>query len=160
MRKRGTQRRQVGLHPAIAAGIRRAEKQRKADMIARPMRDLFALLSTGEVFEVEGKAVMRMPEVDASVRTDDAWVEIAPAIFGWIDCWHRIEPAMRQDKLRYLAERLERGQEVTPRLVEQARAEFEAAIARIPDLDPGVITRAISTTQIAWEMEKLMGQAA
>ncbi len=146
--------RQTGMHPLIAAGIRRAEKARKADVIARPMRELFSLLATGEVCEIDGRAVMRMPEIDQGITERAEWCEIAPAIRGWIDCWARIAPDLSLYRMGVLADCLERDQGVTPRLVEQAREEFEATVRRIPETPDGTILRAITTTQIAWEMEK------
>lgn len=146
----------AGVHPIIAAGIARQAKERRAAEIARPMRELFRQLRTGEVCEVQGRAVMAMPELDASLRqcaTD--WVEIAPAIYGWVDCWTRLAPRLRQDKLRYLADRLDRGEIVTPRMVEQASEQFEAAVRMIPDMADGAIRSAVVTTQLAWEFEKI-----
>lgn len=151
--------RNTGLHPLIARGIRRAEKQRKADVIAKPMREMFALLQTGEVFEIEGRIVMKMPEVDPTIADQCEWCEIAPAIRGWIECWQRIAPDLSLYRMGVLSDRLERSAEITPRLIEQARAEFEATVARIPETPDGTILRAITTCQIAWEMEILRGGA-
>lgn len=158
--------RHIGMHPLIAAGIRRTDKEIRAAEIARPMRELFRQLKTGEVTEVpvfddEGNfiryaASMLVPELDASLRQSDTdWVEIAPAIEGWVDCWVRLSPKLRQDKLRYLADRLNRGELVTPRMVEQASEQFEAAIRMIPAMADGAIKSAVLTTQLAWEFEKI-----
>ena len=51
--------------------------------------------------------------------------------------------------------RLRDDKPITPRLVEQARAEFDATVARIPEIEDGKIASAIRTTEIAWELEKL-----
>ena len=60
-----------------------------------------------------------------------------------------------------LAARLEADKPLTPRLVEQARDEFDATVARLADIPPGQVTSAIRTTEIAWEIEKLQrGEAA
>jgi hypothetical protein len=155
MRKRAS--RCVGLHPLIAAGLHRAEKQRKAAVIASPMRALFALLATGEVHELDGLPVMRMPECDDGVTERAEWCAIAPAIRGWCDCWARIAADIRLYHMGVLADRLERGQAVTPRLVEQAREEFEATIGRIPELADGAILSAITTTKISWAMQDIGG---
>lgn len=155
--RRGTVPHQAsGVHAVVAAGMYRAEKQRKASVIARPMRALFALLASGEVNEINGRAVMRMPEIDDGITERAEWCEISPAIRGWIDCWARIAPDIGTYRMGVLADCLARGQEITPRLVEQARAEFEATIARIPDLPDGAILSAITTTRIGWEMEKII----
>lgn len=87
-----TRRRPLAIPAIIAAGIRRAEKERRANVIARPMRNLMDMLKQGEVYEIDGRAVMRMPEIDEQLATRAEWVEIAPAIDGWRDCWQRLAP--------------------------------------------------------------------
>ena len=87
-------------------------------------------------------------------------VEIAPAIEGWRDCWQRLAPDISTYYLSVLAARLRDDKPITPRLVEQARAEFDATVARIPEIEDGKIASAIRTTEIAWEMEKLQIQEA
>ena len=57
-----TRRRPLAIPAIIAAGIRRAEKERRANVIARPMRNLMDMLKQGEVYEIDGRAVMRMLE--------------------------------------------------------------------------------------------------
>ena len=150
-----TRHRPLAIPSIIAAGIRRAEKERRANVIARPMRNLMDMLKQGEVYELDGRAVMRMPEIDEQFATRAEWVEIAPAIRGWIDCWKRLAPDLRLYHMAVLADRLEADKPITPRLVEQARAEFDATVARIPEIEDGRISSAIVTTQIAWEVEKL-----
>ena len=111
--------------------------------------------------EIDGRAVMRMPEIDEQFATRAEWCEIAPAIRGWIDCWGRLAPDLRLYHMGVLADRLDADKPITPRLVEQARAEFDATVARIPEIEDGRISSAIVTTQIAWEVEKLQrGEAA
>ena len=156
-----TRRRPLAIPAIIAAGIRRAEKERRANVIARPMRNLMDMLKQGEVYEIDGRAVMRMPEVDEQFATRAEWCEIAPAIRGWIECWGRLAPDLRLYHMAVLADRLEADKPLTPRLVEQARAEFDATVARIPEIEDGRISSAIVTTQIAWEVEKMQrGEAA
>ena len=155
-----SRRRPLGIPAIIAAGIRRAEKERRAAVIARPMRNLMDMLRQGEVYEIDGRAVMRMPEIDEQFATRAEWCEIAPAIEGWRDCWQRLAPDISTYHLGVLAARLRDDKPITPRLVEQARAEFDATVARIPEIEDGKIASAIRTTEIAWEMEKLQTQEA
>lgn len=152
--------RRQALPPIIAAGLRRLERERRASIIARPMRELFALLASGEVYEIDGQPVMRMPECDPLTGVRAEWCAIGPAVRGWVDCWQRIAPDIDTTHMQILADRLEADKPITPRLVERARDEFEATIARIPTLDEGRITSAIRTTQIAWELETLIGPGA
>lgn len=155
-----TRRRPLGIPAIIAAGIRRTEKERRANVIARPMRNLMDMLKQGEVYEIDGRAVMRMPEIDEQLAARAEWVEIAPAIEGWRDCWQRLAPDISTYHLGVLAARLRDDKPITPRLVEQARAEFDATVARIPEIEDGKIASAIRTTEIAWEIEKLQKQEA
>lgn len=137
---------------SIAAGIARVERTRQAEVTAKPMRELFDMLAQGEVYEVDGVSVMHMPETGDEHA---AWCAVGPAIRGWIDLWSRIGPDIGTSKMRYLADRLDDDKPLTPRLVEQARAEFEATIARIPELPEGAITDGILRTRIAWEVERI-----
>ena len=142
---------------SITAGLARIERRERAESIAKPMRELFDMLAMGEVFEVDGVSVMQMPEVGDERA---AWCAVGPAIRGWIDCWKRIAPDIGTRKLQYLADRLDADKPITPRLVEQARDEFEQTIKRIPSLPEGAITDAILRTRIAWEFERMRRETA
>ena len=152
--------RAVTLPRWLQRGIARAERERRANVIARPMRNLMDMLRQGEVFEIDGRAVMRMPEIDEQFATRAEWCEIAPAIEGWRDCWQRLAPDISTYHLGVLADRLRDDKPITPRLVEQARAEFDATVERLADIPPGQVTSAIRTTEIAWEFEKLQRSEA
>ena len=142
---------------SISAGLARIERKEEAEHIAAPMRELFDMLAQGEVFELDGVSVMNMP---AMGDEREAWCAVGPAIRGWIDCWQRIAPDIGTRKLQYLADRLDADKPITPRLVEQARDEFEQTIKRIPSLPEGAITDAILRTRIAWEFERVRKEAA
>ncbi len=137
---------------SISAGLARIERKQEAERIAAPMRELFDMLDQGEVFELDGVSVMNMP---AMGDEREAWCAVGPAIRGWIDCWKRIARDIGTRKLQYLADRLDADKPITPRLVEQARDEFEQTIKRIPSLPEGAITDAILRTRIAWEFERM-----
>ncbi len=142
---------------SISAGLARIERKQEAERIAAPMRELFDMLAQGEVHEIDGVSVMHMPETGDEHA---AWCAVGPAIRGWIDCWKRIAPDIGTRKLQCLADRLDADKPLTPRLVEQARDEFDATVARLADIPPGQVTSAIRTTEIAWEIEKLQGSEA
>ncbi len=139
----------------LQRGIARAEKERKAAIIARPMRNLFDGLARGEAYEADGRVIMAMPEIDEKFAERAEWVEVAPAVEGWIECWKRIAPDISTYHMRVLADRLEQDKEITPRLVELARAEFDETVARIPETPDGVISSAIVACQIKWEFERI-----
>ena len=143
---------------SISAGLARIERKEKAERIAAPMRELFDMLAQGEVFELDGVSVMHMP---AMGDEREAWCAVGPAIRGWIDCWGRLAPDLRLYHMGVLADRLDDDKPLTPRLVEQARAEFDATVQRLVDIPPEQVTSAIRTTELAWEFEKLQkGEAA
>jgi len=144
---------------AIAKGMQRIEQQRKAEIIAKPMRALFAQLLSGEAYEADGKIVMQMPEYDSRFAEKADWVEVAPALNGWIDCWKRLAPEISTYHMQILSRSLDAGKTLTPRLVEKARDEFEETVSRLPDMPTETLTSAITTTQIAWEFERIQKES-
>ena len=145
---------------SITRAMRKIEMHDRAQIIAAPMRALMDLLATGEAYEIDGRVVMAMPDIDRPLAERAEWVEVPPAIEGWRDCWQRLAPDISTYYLGVLAARLRDDNPITPRLVEQARAEFDATVARIPEIEDGKIASAIRTTEIAWELEKLQTQEA
>ena len=145
---------------SITRGMRKIEKREKAQIIAAPMRALMDLLATGEAYEADGRVVMRMPDIDERFAERAEWVEVPPAIEGWRDCWQRLAPDISTYYLGVLAARLRDDKPITPRLVEQARAEFDRTVARILEIEDGRISSAIVTTQIAWEVERMQRSEA
>jgi len=156
MKKRGKRfnRMPAAIPACIAIGIKRVSRSSRADSIARPMRNLMDMLARGEVYDIDGRTVMRLPEIDERFAKQAEWCEVSPAILGWVDCWARIAPDISTKYLSILAERLAQEKPITPRLVEKARAEFDETVKRIEVTPNGVISSAIRTTQIAWEFEK------
>ena len=138
--------------------IERVEKERRANLIARPMRNLFDILSRGEAYEIDGQIVMRMPEIDEAFAEKADWVVVAPAIEGWVDCWQRIAPELSTYNMKVLAGRLSSNKPLSPRLVEQARSEFDETVRRLIDVPPDVVSSAITTTQIAWQFEQMQNE--
>lgn len=140
---------------AIEKGMQRIERKKKTEIIAKPMRALFQVLLGGEVDEIDGKVVMQMPDYDYRFAEKAEWVEVPPAISGWIDCWKRLAPEISTYHMQVLSRSLDEGKAITPRLVEKARDEFEATVSRLPDMPTETLISAITTTQIAWEFEKM-----
>lgn len=130
--------------PAVLA-MRRIEMER----IAGPVRELFALLEAGEVFEAEGRPVMRSHDAPA------CWVEVAPVLDGWIDCLVRLAPDLPCRALGQLSRFLKGGLPISPALVAQARAEFEPQAARVADARAEDVRLATLGAQVAWEVERL-----
>lgn len=145
--------------PRVMAGmfgrIDQIEKERRAAAIAKPMRNLMDLLASGEAYEANGQVVMRMPEIDQVFAERAEWVEVAPAVESWIDCWRRLAPDLPSYSLGVMAKRLSEDKPLTERLIQQARAEFDAHVARLVEIPDEQIRSAITTTQLAWEFEKI-----
>lgn len=148
--------RPVGLPAFIQRGIERAERERLARIIATPMRFAFDALALGEIDACAetGVPVMRMPATAPGER-DGEWCAIPPAIEGWVELWAEMAPDISTYYLAQVARRLDQGKDVTPRLVEQAREEFEACVRRIPSIPAAVLRDAVLTCQIRWEVEKM-----
>lgn len=148
--------RPVGLPAFIQRGIDRAERERLARIIATPMRLVFDALALGEIDACAdtGTPVMRMPATAPGER-DGEWCAIPPAIEGWVELWSEMAPDISTYHLRTLAARLSAGKDVTPRLAQQAREEFEACVRMIPSIPAAVLRDAVLTCQIRWEIEKL-----
>lgn len=149
---------------AVSDGQRRHQQRQNAQIIAAPMRELFDLLEAGEVHELNGQAVMRKPMYATSAHVSDAdpseWINIAHAINGWIDCWQRIDASISTYHMAVLAKKLETDKPITPRLVAQAREEFERLVKRMGNLPAGVMASAVTSTRIAWEFERIQKQSA
>ena len=54
-----------------------------------------------------------------------------------------------------MAKRLREDKPLTVRLIKQARGEFDAHVARLVEIPDDQIRSAITTTQLAWEFEKI-----
>ena len=124
---------------------RRVEMER----IAGPIRELFAMLEAGEAYEAGGEVVMRA--IDAA----EGWMEVVPALGGWIDCIARLAPDMPCRALGQLSRFLSGGLPIAPALVVQARAEFEAQARRVVQARAADVRAAVVGAQVAWEFERL-----
>lgn len=140
---------------SIRMGMAKIERAKRTEEIARPMREMFDLLQSGETMEINGMPVMRLPEIDAAYDEGADLCAIPPALSGWAACWEKITPDISAYHMRVLADRLAQDKEITPRLVELARMEFDATVARIPETPDGVISSAIVACQIKWEFERM-----
>ena len=124
--------------PRVMAGmfgrIDQLEKERRAAAVAKPMRNLMDLLASGEAYEIGGQVVMRMPEIDKAFAERAEWVEVAPAVEGWIDCWQRLAPDLPSYYLGVMAKRLREDKPLTVRLIKLGPAQFDAHVARLVEI--------------------------
>lgn len=156
MRKRGARHKSKaqGLHRTIAKGIWQMDMDQRIADASAPMRAMFDMLAGGEVLTIKGKAVMEMPAGFGTVELGE-WVEIQPALEGWIDCLARIDEKLPNRALKQLSRYLGAGLSLTPELVADARREFDAHLQRMRSMLPSQIKSAATTAQIAWEFEKM-----
>lgn len=134
------------------------EQRDRTNTCATAMRQFFDSLLEGEVIEIEGKAMMHMPDGYMNEQYGE-WVEAVPAMNGWIDCLSRIAPALSSTALKALRDALESDQELGEFLVMAARMEFEAHVDHMKTMRPSEINAAVNATRAEWrkeEMEKTM----
>lgn len=126
---------------------------------AAPMLAMFDLLQNGEVQTIKGKPVMEMPAGYGTVEYGE-WVEIRPALEGWIDCMERLDDTLPNRALKQLSRYLDAGIPLTQKLVTDARAEFDSHLQRMRSMLPSEIKSAATTAQIIWELERIQKEAA
>lgn len=132
-----------------------AERTIEVERIAGPVRALFDLLAKGEVWSVQGRAVMQAVDCATGVQGEDDWVEVVPCLRGWVDCIARLMPDAPVRALAQVARFLDAGASIAPGLVAQARAEFESQVRRLPMMPGHAVREALLAAQIAWEIERL-----
>ena len=135
------------------------DRERRCKAATEPMRLLFDALKTGEVYEIGGRPSMQMPVTnELTKRAERRWVVISYAVRGWAAFWAEMAPQLPVARLNYLADRLESDKPLTPRLVEQAREEFDACVAHMATLPPNEIRRAMLHKNIKWELHREMAE--
>jgi len=130
------------------------QRRQVAEQTAAPIRAMFAQLADGFVDTIGGRAVMTMPGAVPGMAVAGEWVEIAPAILGWVDCWQRLAPHLPSRALGQLARFLSADMPLTADLVATARAEFEAHVAAMPTLPYERIRNAVLAEQISAELKR------
>jgi len=160
MKKRGSHRRNAMIRPAIPRvihnGIVRANREASAWAFTRPMRNVLAQLRTGVVNEIAetGEVFIDMKTVDSTRSDLPEVVPIGAALHGWICVCELLDDKLKTYRLRVLADRLNAGQEITERLVEQALDEFEAIVSALPDRSPDEWKAAAQSAEITALLEK------
>ena len=135
--------------------IDRHKRERQAAEMSRPMKNMLDLLAQGECYEIEGKAVLPLFEIDKAFHKQAEWVDVAKAISDWVDFWERINPKAHAYDMRMLAKNIGESKLITQALMDKARAEFDAMVARLPDIPLEEIAKAVRTTNIATAFAEL-----
>lgn len=129
------------------------QKQDRVSISANAMRDMLDELMSGDVSEINGTPVMRMPD-GFMTREYGEWVEIAPALDGWVDCMRRIVPDLSSGAIVDLAGLLRAGEDITPELVMVARIQLEDQIQAMKRMPIGAINAAVESTKSDWRKEE------
>ena len=135
--------------------IDRHKRERQAAEMSRPMKNMLDLLAQGECYEIEGKTVLPLFEIDKKFNKQADWLDVAQAISDWVDFWTRLEPKAHAYDMRVLAKNIGESKLITQALMDKARAEFDAMVARLPDISLEEIAKAVRTTNIATAFAKL-----
>ena len=135
--------------------IDRHKRERQAAEMSRPMKNMLDLLAQGECYEIEGKTVLPLFEIDKKFNKQADWLDVAQAISDWVDFWTRLEPKAHTYDMRALAKNIGESKLITQTLMDKARAEFDAMVARLPDIPLEEIAKAVRTTNIATAFAKL-----
>jgi len=129
------------------------QKQDRVSISANAMREMLDELLNGEVSEINGTPVMRMPD-GFMTREYGEWVEIVPALDGWVDCMRRIVPDLSSGAIVDLAGLLRAGEDITPELVMVARIQLEDQIQAMKRMPIGAINAAVESTKSDWRKEE------
>lgn len=132
-------------------GDTQRERLRKAAITFRPILEVIRQLRAGEVDSVRGRPVARDWLGD--------WMEIAPAMEGWADCWERIarHEALPIDHaaIRKVAKCLANGVPLMPEQVEACARAVQACYDAYLVLPKSVLVAHIRTEQIAIELSAM-----
>lgn len=145
----GPERVQMMIKHAAKNFVLTLHRRDRISISANAMRSLFEELMGGSLTEINGKPVMRMPEGFETSEYGE-WVEIAPALDGWIDYLGRIAPHLSSAALIALKDALVADQEIREFLVIAARIEFEAHVDHMKTMAPSSIDEAVKKTRAEW----------
>lgn len=134
------------------------EQRDRTNTSATAMRQFFDDLMHDGLTEIDGKAMMQMPAGYMNEKYGE-WVEVVPALNGWIDCLYRIAPGLPSTALQAIRDAIAADQDLGEYLVMAARLEFEAHVDHMKTMRPSEINAAVDATRAEWrkeEMEKTM----
>ena len=132
-------------------------RQRAGKLFAtfKPIRELVRQLRTGEVDTVQGVPIM--PEWSGG------FVEVCPALEGWVYCWQRINAGeglgITATACERVAKALHYSKPLTEQEVEAFAQEVEAMAGFYAVLPLDVIRRHILTEQLAIQLDEMRAAA-
>jgi hypothetical protein len=122
----------------------------EAMLVFEPLFRLFDQLQTGYVNDLSGKPIMQ--------DWDGGWVEIAPALYGWADCWERIAEAehltIDLEPLRKIARKLHLITPLTEQEVARGREAMLATHRAFLALPVGATRYYANTAELAFHLER------
>lgn len=112
---------------------------------------MFDKLRTGYIDAANGRPIMSDGQGD--------WLEIAPAILGWVELWDRIAErfnyALDTVPLKLLANKLNYDMMLTMDLIDKAHAAIDRCRAIYYQLDVGDVRDMVNEQSIRMEFERL-----
>lgn len=127
----------------------------EAMLVFGPLFKLFDQLEkTGCLDDAAGRSIMQ--------DWDGGWVEVAPALFGWADCWQRIADAERLtfdlEPLRLIARKLLLITPLSTQDVARGKAAMLATHRAFLSLPVGAIRYYANTAEISFHLERYTDQ--
>lgn len=147
------------LSHAAASFVLNIERRDRISISANAMRTMFDELAEGEVNEVNGVPVMLMPEGFQTQQLGE-WVEVVPALEGWMDCITRISADLPCNAMRGLSAALKADDGLSEELVMVAKAEFESHVKHMQSMSFGAINAAVEQTRAEWRKEQIQKEEA
>ncbi|WP_417070748.1 hypothetical protein [Niveibacterium terrae] len=127
--------------------------RRQARTWLAPMRECFGQMRTGFAPAANGFPVTRLHD-------GDDWVRIDYCISGFVGMIGRLSPGLSTAAMRRIQSKIEAGELVTTQEIDAALSEIRRAEDVLVKLTVKELASAVTTEQIAIEMEAVMREAA
>ena len=132
--------------------MRRVTRRQACTWLA-PMRKCFAEMRTGFTTAADGYPVTRL-------HNADDWARIDYCIAGFVGMIGRLSPGMGTAAMQLIQRRIEAGELVTTQEIDAALSEIRRAEDVLVRMTVKDLASAVTTEQIAIEMEAVMREAA
>jgi hypothetical protein len=125
---------------------------RHAQAVFNPIYRVFDAMAEGWLPDAAGSPVM--------LDWSGEWVEIAPALTGWADCWDRVSnetgSIINTPALRKIAKKLHAVTPLTEQEVAAGRSAINECFSAFQTVPKAVITRCAETEEIAIKLSEVL----
>lgn len=125
-------------------GDTRREREAKVRRTFGPLRKMVADLRADQIDAIKGVPVL---------HAWDEWMDIGDALDGWHGCFSRIMPGENLDVFLRVGKRLKYGTPLTMDDVNALEEALDKCERKYRETPMPELKSAISTAQIAWELE-------